>query len=165
MARYTFTLTLGGLSIVLKPPVSGFQRSIITDSQIGLTRFTANGAPLFSGYPPASFTRRYSWACSHVVTEQEALIIEAIARAQTPAILPVLKDEYYYLEPENTTLSKGIVSGSGITVSGTYISGLFEGNVWVELPEDHKVLIGGNSCTFDRTKTYYEINFTMLEVP
>lgn len=165
MARYSLTLTLGSLSITLNPPASGFQRSIISDSQVALTGFTPNGTPLFSGPAPSAFSRRYSWVFSHIVTEQQALIVEAIARAQSPTNLAVLKDEYLYMEPELTTLSKGIVTGSQITVTGSYITGLFEGNVWLELPEQNKTLVGGKDCTGDPTKVYQELNFTLLEIP
>lgn len=165
MARYTFTLELGDLSITLNPPAENFQRSIISESQVSLTGFTPNGAPLFKGAAIAAFTRRYSWAYSGVVTEQEALIVEAISRLQSPTNLITLQDEYYYLEPESPALSKNIITGSEITVTGTFITGLFEGDVWLELPEQHKRLVGGSSCTSDPTLTYYELNFTLLEIP
>ena len=132
MARYTFTLTLGSLYLTLKPSAAQFQRSIVADSQVTLQRFTPNGSPVFSG--PTAFSRRYAWAYSGVITEQEALILEAIARAQSPSSFATLTDEFYYLEPESPTLSKGIKAGSQITVTGTYITGLFQGSVWLELP-------------------------------
>lgn len=165
MARYTFTLTLGSLTVTLRPPAESFQRSIVQDSQVTLTGFTPNGTPLFSGTAPSVANRRYSWVFSHVVTEQQALIIEAIARAQTPSSLAVLKDEYTYMEPELTTLSKGIVAGSQITVTGSYITGLFQGNVWVELPEQNKILLGSKDCTGSTSSVYNELNFTLLEIP
>jgi hypothetical protein len=163
MARYTFTLTLGSLSLTLKPSAAQFQRSIVADSQVTLQRFTPNGSPVFSG--PTAFSRRYAWAYSGVITEQEALILEAIARAQSPSSFATLTDEFYYLEPESPTLSKGIKAGSQITVTGTYITGLFQGSVWLELPEDHKVIVGGKSCTSDPALTYYEVTFSLLEIP
>lgn len=163
MARYTFTLTLGGLTVTLRPEVAGWQRSIIEDSQARLDGFTPNGAPLFSG--PNAFTRRYSWAYSGLITEQQALIIEAIARAQTPSTLATLTDEYYYLEPTPGTVDKPILSGSQITVQTGYVTGLFQGAVWVQLPPEHKRLLGGNDCTYDRTKTFYELTMALLEVP
>lgn len=163
MARYTFTLTLGTLAVTLRPEVTGWQRSIVEQSTVKLQGFTANGAPLFTGN--TAYSRRYSWGYSGIVTEQQSLVIEAIARAQTPTSLAKLKDEYYYLEPTAGTVDKPIISGSQITVQTGYVTGLFEGDVWLELPTEHKRLLGGHDCNYDRTKTFYEMTFALLEIP
>ncbi len=162
MSRYSFTLTLGDLTVTLSPPSEQFQRAIL--GQVTLDGFTPNGTSRFTGPSPQNFVRRYSWAALVEVTEEQALIIEAMRREQSPDNLPTLQDEYEYLEPEATP-SKTFVAGSTITVATTRTTGFFEGKVWLEFPEEYKKNIGSNQCNPTLQQTYKELEFTLTEIP
>jgi hypothetical protein len=163
MARFSLTLTLDGIDLVLRPPVRGWRRSIVGRSSLTLDGYTPNGAPLFSGPSQNAFTRRYSWAFSANITEREALTLDLFAREQSPTNLILLKDEYDYLEPE-VSPSRSFVVGSTITFETTRTTGFFEGDVWLELAEEHKQMIANHGCTVGLDDTYVNYTFSLLEV-
>jgi hypothetical protein len=164
MARYTFTLTLGSLTVTLSPPPDQFQRSIVQDSQLTLQGFSPNGTPRYTGEAAANWSRRYQWAVVTPATELQALILETMLREQAPGSLIVLKDEYEYVEPQ-VVQEKTLVSGSSITIATTRTTGFFQGNVWMSVDGDYKNHIGSIVCDPTTSQTYKEISFSLTEIP
>lgn len=161
MARYTFTLTLNDLTITLRPPAEQFQRSIMQETQVVVDEYSPNGTPLFRGISPAVGTR-YQWNVVVQVTEEQALTLEAMWSEQDAASIISLKDEYEYLPPRVTPL-KSFVAGSSITVATTRTTGLFEGDVRLEFPDNHKTHYGTNGSN-SLQNSYKEIEFVLKEL-
>lgn len=163
MARFTLTLTLGDLSLTLKPPLTGWQRSIVSGSKLTLKEYSPNGSPIFTGYSPTVFAHRYTWNFSADVSEGDSLILDIMARDQTPTSLVQLQDEYSYLDPEQTP-TRTFVDGSEIAIATDWTTGFFQGNVWLDLPENHKQIIGNHSCDVTLTNTFVNYTFTAIEI-
>jgi hypothetical protein len=166
MSYGQLTLSIPGAS----PPVPSLTISMFPDggysrSLLGLTQvsdFSAYGTPVLTG----PLSNRYIWSISAVLTEADALQLEALIlwssgqyKARQDGAL-ALVDEVEYLTPEPSPHSRSLISAITPTWSASYEYGYGQFSVQVSLAEDNPRAHKGRASS----GLFKEVQFSIVEV-